>query len=199
MRCLDAPSSLLFALASLKLPLIRLILEWNSAALGVSTAVTVYKSYEKASKYGRCALHSTLDFGQLGTPERIADEIGHAGQPREPNRTTEVNATVSSGIYGLATAKSEDTRLHSAADDVHMEDRGSSKCQGGFKAFREGLKRGGERTFLYVRAGARRVRGWCEEKEGSSGSRSPSRATCLGDSAAWFVPSPSVRTQAVQY
>ena len=93
------------AIASLKLLPVRLISQRNGLAPGVSTAVTAYKSYEKASKSSarkmRTAFHSGLR--AAGSTKQVANKIGYAEKLERLERAIEVNAVISSGIYRLAT------------------------------------------------------------------------------------------------
>ena len=134
---------LAIALASLKLLPVGLISERNGLALGVSTAVTAYKSYEKASKSSvrkmRTAFHSGLR--TAGNTKQVANEIGYAEKLERLERAIEVNAVISSGIYKLATsvnganAKGEDAALRLAADDVYVGMEDHAKVREALKHF----------------------------------------------------------------
>ena len=131
------------ALASLKLLPVRLISEGDGTALGVSTAVTAYKSYEKASKSSarkmRTAFHSGLR--TAGNTKRVANEIGYAEKLERLERAIEVNAVISSGIYKLATtmnganANGEDASLRLVRDDMYVGMEDHAKVREALKHF----------------------------------------------------------------
>ena len=105
------------ALASLKLFPTGLILGKHAAASDISTAVTAYKSYEKASKSSTRQMRTAFHVGlrTAGNTKRIANEIGYAEKLERLERAIEVNAAVSCGIYRLATTKDrKSTRLNSS-------------------------------------------------------------------------------------
>ena len=97
------------AFVSLKLLPVRLFPERDDTALGLSTAVTAYKSYEKASKSSARKMRTAFRSGlrAAGRTKRIAGEIGYAEKLERLEKAIEVNAVVSSAIYRLATTKDE--------------------------------------------------------------------------------------------
>lgn len=92
-------------LISLKLLPAQSISERHDATLAASTAVTAYKSYQKASKSSTRNMRTAFRAGlrKAGNIRRIADEIGYAEKLERLGRAIEVNAVVSSGIFRLAT------------------------------------------------------------------------------------------------
>lgn len=126
------------ALASLKLLPVRLISERDGTALGISTAVTAYKSYGKVSKSSvrkmRSAFHSGLR--TAGNTKRVANEIGYAEKLERLEKAIEVNAAISSGIYRLAMAMDgEDASLRLVADDVYVGVEDHAKAREALKHF----------------------------------------------------------------
>ena len=102
--------SAVIALTSLKPLLIGSVLRRNSAVLGISIAVSVYKSNQKASKpFAR----------QMGTASRAGE--GHCGR-----------YSVLGGIHRLAVKKGEDTHLGSVAECICQE-LGSEDLLGRFR------------------------------------------------------------------
>lgn len=95
------------ALASLKLLPVRFISGRDGTVLGISAALTAYKSYEKTSKASARKMRNTFHAGlrAAGNTKRIANEIGYAEKLDNLERAVEVNAVVTSGIYRLATTK----------------------------------------------------------------------------------------------
>lgn len=100
---------LVITLVSLKLLPAQLVSEGGDATLGVSTAATAYKSYEKASKSSARKMRATFHAGlrKAGNTKRIADEIGYTEKLERFERAIEVNAVVSSGVFRLAKTNNE--------------------------------------------------------------------------------------------
>jgi len=131
------------ALASFKLLPVRLIPERDGTTLGISTAVTAYKSYGKVSKSSarkmRSAFHS--GFRTAGNTKRVANEIGYAEKLERLEKAIEVNAVISSGIYRLAMvmdgtiANGEDVSLRLVADDVYVGVEDHAKVREALKHF----------------------------------------------------------------
>lgn len=130
-------------LVSLKLFSVRFVFERNHAALGISTAATAYKSYEKISKSSARKMRTTFHAGlrSAGNTKRIANEIGYAEKLDKLERAIEVNAAVSGGIYRLATTEHEanlkdsDTSVGSVIEDVHVATEDHAKVREALKHF----------------------------------------------------------------
>ena len=131
------------ALASLKLLPVGLVPERNGTALGISTAVTAYKSYEKASKSSARKMRNVFYDGlrKAGNTKRIANEIGYPEKLERMERAIEVNALVSSAIYRLATTEDEanvegkDTGAGSVSRDAYVGVEDHAKVREALKHF----------------------------------------------------------------
>jgi len=131
------------ALASLKSLPVRLIPDRDGTAVGVSTAVTAYKSYGKVSKSSarkmRSAFHSGLR--TAGNTKQVANQIGYAEKLERLERVIEVNAVISGGIYRLAmamdgaNARGEDASLRLVADDMYVGVEDHAKVREALKHF----------------------------------------------------------------
>jgi len=116
------------AIVSLRLLPAGLVPGRDGTALGISTAMAAYKSYEKASKSSaqkmRAAFHTGLR--KSGNTRQISNEIGYADKLERLERAIEVNALVSTAIYRLATAKDKasandkDTSVGPVAQDPYV-------------------------------------------------------------------------------
>ena len=116
------------AIVSLRLLPVGLVPERNTMTLGISTAVTAYKSYEKASKASAGKMRSTFHTGlrKAGNTKKIANELGYSEKLERLERAIEVNAFVSTAIYRLATTNGQartngkDTNVGPVARDVYV-------------------------------------------------------------------------------
>lgn len=134
---------LAIALASLKLLPVNLIPEKDDTALGISTAVTAYKSYEKASKSSARKMRTSFHAGlrKAGNTKRIAEEIGYADKLEKLERAVEVNSVITDGIYTLAMAvnradasgKGSSPRF--VSDDVYVGTEEQAKVREALKHF----------------------------------------------------------------
>ena len=131
------------AFVSLKLLPVGLIPERDGTALGLSTAVTAYKSYEKASKSSVRKMRATFHAGlrTAGRTKRIANEIGYDEKLEKLEKAIEVNAVVSSAIHKLATTKDEvgltgkDTTVGSAVQGAYVGVEDHAKVREALKHF----------------------------------------------------------------
>ena len=134
---------LAIALASIKLLPVSLIPGKDDTALGISTAVTAYKSYEKASKSSARKMRSSFHAGlrKAGNTKRIANEIGYVDKLEKLERAVEINSVITNGIYTLATAvngadtSGKDSSLHLVSDDVYVGTEEHAKVREALKHF----------------------------------------------------------------
>ena len=131
------------AIVSLKLLPAGLIPETDNSASSISTAVTAYKLYEKASKSSARKMRATFHAGlrTSGSTKRIANEVGYAEKLERLERAIEANAVVSGAIYRLATTrhganlKDKNTSVDSAAVDMYVGVEDHAKVREALKHF----------------------------------------------------------------
>ena len=131
------------AIVSLRLLPVGLVPERDRMALGVSTAVTAYKSYEKASKSSARKMRSAFHTGlrKAGNTKQIANELGYSEKLERLERAIEVNALVSTTIYRLATtggeadANGKDTSVRPVARDTYVGVEDHAKVREALKHF----------------------------------------------------------------
>jgi len=131
------------AIVSIRLLPVGLVPESDAVALGISTAVTAYKSYEKASKSSARKMCTAFHTGlrKAGNTKRIANEVGYAEKLERLERAIEVNALVSTAIYRLATTKGKtnangkDTSVHPDFQDAYVGVEDHAKVREALKHF----------------------------------------------------------------
>ena len=155
-------------IASIRSLLVGLVPESDGATLAISTAVTAYKSYGKASESSvrkmRAAFHTGLR--KASNTKRIANEVGYAEKLERLERAIEVNALVSTAIHRLAMTKGEtrangkDTSAYPVVQDAYVGVEDHAKVREALKHFARDWSEEGRRersqTFAMVLNALRR-------------------------------------------